>query len=370
MASEAVRGWVQLASGLGELTRARALEAAQGLLALPGAEEVGKRAMQASTLADQLLAAAKANRAHLVALVRSEVESALRRGEFARHADVESARAALASLTHEVDELRASLASAAARIPLAGAIPGVPSAAVSTAPRRAPAAVPAPPARTRTAETAAKKATSKKATAKKATAKKATAKKGTAKKGTAKTAAKRATAKKATSKKATAKKATAKKATAKKATAKKATAKKGTAKTAAKRATAKKTTATKTARAVAKKTAPPPAAEVGGSTVAEGASPARPDVTAVETMTVPPAEQTAAVDETGAAPTERDVATEQVVAPEQAEAPDVAPPVGSATPVGADESGATETPRADATAPAAPDEPPPVDNTATRTNDT
>jgi hypothetical protein len=331
MASEAVRGWVQLASGLGELTRARALEAAQGLLALPGAEEVGKRAMQASTLADQLLAAAKANRAHLVALVRSEVESALRRGEFARHADVESARAALASLTHEVDELRASLASAAARIPLAGAIPGVPSAAVSTAPRRAPAAVPAPPARTRTAETAAKKATSKKATAKKATAKKATAKK---------------------------------------ATAKKATAKKGTAKTAAKRATAKKTTATKTARAVAKKTAPPPAAEVGGSTVAEGASPARPDVTAVETMTVPPAEQTAAVDETGAAPTERDVATEQVVAPEQAEAPDVAPPVGSATPVGADESGATETPRADATAPAAPDEPPPVDNTATRTNDT
>jgi hypothetical protein len=331
MASEAVRGWVQLASGLGELTRARALEAAQGLLALPGAEEVGKRAMQASTLADQLLAAAKANRAHLVALVRSEVESALRRGEFARHADVESARAALASLTHEVDELRASLASAAARIPLAGAIPGVPSAAVSTAPRRAPAAVPAPPARTRTAETAAKKATSKKATAKKATAKKATAKKGTAKTGTAK---------------------------------------KGTAKTAAKRATAKKTTATKTARAVAKKTAPPPAAEVGGSTVAEGASPARPDVTAVETMTVPPAEQTAAVDETGAAPTERDVATEQVVAPEQAEAPDVAPPVGSATPVGADESGATETPRADATAPAAPDEPPPVDNTATRTNDT
>jgi hypothetical protein len=326
MASEAVRGWVQLASGLGELTRARALEAAQGLLALPGAEEVGKRAMQASTLADQLLAAAKANRAHLVALVRSEVESALRRGEFARHADVESARAALASLTHEVDELRASLASAAARIPLAGAIPGVPSAAVSTAPRRAPAAVPAPPARTRTAETAAKKATAKKATAKKATAKKATAKKGTAKKGTAKTAAKRATA--------------------------------------------KKTTATKTARAVAKKTAPPPAAEVGGSTVAEGASPARPDVTAVETMTVPPAEQTAAVDETGAAPTERDVATEQVVAPEQAEAPDVAPPVGSATPVGADESGATETPRADATAPAAPDEPPPVDNTATRTNDT
>jgi hypothetical protein len=331
MASEAVRGWVQLASGLGELTRARALEAAQGLLALPGAEEVGKRAMQASTLADQLLAAAKANRAHLVALVRSEVESALRRGEFARHADVESARAALASLTHEVDELRASLASAAARIPLAGAIPGVPSAAVSTAPRRAPAAVPAPPARTRTAETAAKKATAKKATAKKATAKKATAKKGTAKKGTAK---------------------------------------RGTAKTAAKRATAKKTTATKTARAVAKKTAPPPAAEVGGSTVAEGASPARPDVTAVETMTVPPAEQTAAVDETGAAPTERDVATEQVVAPEQAEAPDVAPPVGSATPVGADESGATETPRADATAPAAPDEPPPVDNTATRTNDT
>ena len=151
MASDAVRALVNLASGLGELTRARALEAAQGLLALPGAEEVGKRALQASTLADQLLEAARANRAHLVALVRSEIESALRRGELARHADVESARAALASLTHEVDELRASLAAAASRIPLAAAIPGMPSAAVSTGPRHAAVAEPAPPASQRDA---------------------------------------------------------------------------------------------------------------------------------------------------------------------------------------------------------------------------
>ena len=39
------------------MTKAKALETAQGLLALP-AEEVGKRALQASALADQLLEAA------------------------------------------------------------------------------------------------------------------------------------------------------------------------------------------------------------------------------------------------------------------------------------------------------------------------
>jgi hypothetical protein len=69
MAFESVRSYIQLASGLGEMTRARAMEAAQGLLSLPGADEVTRRAVRASTLADQLLEAAKANRANLLALV-------------------------------------------------------------------------------------------------------------------------------------------------------------------------------------------------------------------------------------------------------------------------------------------------------------
>ena len=94
MAFESVRSYIQLASGLGELTKARAMEAAQGLLALPGAEEVTRAAGQATALADQLLDAARTNRASLVSLVQSEVESALRRADVARLADLEAARAA------------------------------------------------------------------------------------------------------------------------------------------------------------------------------------------------------------------------------------------------------------------------------------
>ena len=217
MAFEAVRGYVQLASGLGEMTKAKALEAAQGLLALPRADEIGKRAMQASVLADQILEAAKANRSNLIALVRTEIENALGRAEFARHSDVENARAAVASLSREVEELRASVLAGVAHSPLGRMIPGRASSAVTTAPRRGwlrevpPAAEPGRPraAGTRTSagsasatKTAAQKAAAKKTTAKKTTAKKATAKRTTAKKTTAKkTTAKKTTAKNTAAKK-------------------------------------------------------------------------------------------------------------------------------------------------------------------------
>src|SRR6476661_10314472 len=114
MAFESARIYVQLASGLGEMTKARAMEAAQGLLALPGADEVTRRAVRASTLADQLLVAARANRAALVALVRSEVDAALKRTEGARIAELDAARTTLAALTHEIAELRASLVASGA----------------------------------------------------------------------------------------------------------------------------------------------------------------------------------------------------------------------------------------------------------------
>ena len=210
MAFEAVRGYVQLASGLGEMTKAKALEAAQGLLSLPRADEIGKRAMQASVLADQILEAAKANRSNLIALVRTEIENALGRAEFARHSDVENARAAVASLSREVEELRASVLAGVAHSPLGRMIPGMASSAVTTVPRRGwlrevpPAAEPRRPraAGTRTSagrasatETAAKKTTAKKTTAKKTAAKKTTAKKTTASKTAArKTAARKTTA--------------------------------------------------------------------------------------------------------------------------------------------------------------------------------
>ena len=207
MAFEYVRGYVQLASGLGELTKARATEAAQGLLSLPGAGEVGKRAMQVTEFADQLLEAARANRESLLALIRSEVESALGRSDVVRLADFDRARTALAALTREVDDLRASLMAEASRSPLGRALPGAPSrATVPSAVQPATEAV-AAAATTATPTTRETTRPGAKKTARKSTAKKTTAKKTTAKKtaGAQKTTAKKATAKKGTAKKTSAK---------------------------------------------------------------------------------------------------------------------------------------------------------------------
>ncbi|MDF2091767.1 hypothetical protein P0Y31_05390 [Knoellia sp. 3-2P3] len=219
MAFEYVRGYVQLASGLGELTKARATEAAQGLLSLPGAGEVGRRAMQVTEFADQLLEAARANRESLLALIRSEVESALGRSDVVRLADFDRARTALAALTREVDDLRASLMAEASRSPLGRALPGapsratVPSAVQPATESVAAAATTSAPTTRETTRPGAKKTAARKSTAKKTSAKKASAQRTAAKTAgtqTAKKAAKKATAKKATAKKGTAKKASAK----------------------------------------------------------------------------------------------------------------------------------------------------------------
>ena len=107
MAFESVRGYVQLASGLGELTRARALEAAQGLLALPSmAGNTGKVAGQVGALAEEILAAAFANRENLTALVRGEVDVAVSRLGLVPAADLEGARDEVARLRAEVSRLR------------------------------------------------------------------------------------------------------------------------------------------------------------------------------------------------------------------------------------------------------------------------
>lgn len=247
MAFEFVRGYVQLASGLGELTRARATEAAQGLLSLPAAGEVSKRALQVSEIADQLLEAARANRESLVALIRSEVESALGRADVVQLADFDRARTALAALTREVEDLRDTLLAEASRSPLGRALPGVrpaeeavtaAGAALTPAVRetvreaveeRQPQAARATAKKAPARKTAARKTTAKKATAKKATAKKSTAKKATATKAATSSTAKKTSARKASATKASASNSTAKTSAAKKSAASKATAKKSTA---------------------------------------------------------------------------------------------------------------------------------------------
>jgi len=153
MVFESVRGYVQLASGLSELTRARATEAAHGLLSLQGSGLAtgSKLAVQVSALAEELLVAATTNRHNLTALVRSEVDAAVTRLGLVSAEKLAESQAETVRLRAEVADLRSASSRA----------------------------------------TAAKKTTAKKTTAKKTTVGKTAAKKTAAKKTTVgKTAAK------------------------------------------------------------------------------------------------------------------------------------------------------------------------------------
>jgi len=112
MSFESFRGYVQLASGLGELSRARATEAAQVLLSLPGVgATTGRLTAQASALAEELLAVAAANREHLTTLVRHEVEAAVTRLGLVAAEKLEESRAEVARLRAEVAALRTAASS-------------------------------------------------------------------------------------------------------------------------------------------------------------------------------------------------------------------------------------------------------------------
>jgi hypothetical protein len=214
-----LKGYLQLAGGMTQLTRQRALEIARALVAavpangsMPTAVNPDELAARASSLADELLTAGRQNRALLMDLVRTEVENVVGRLGLAGQADLEVAlatsRARIADLEHELAQRDAELTAT----------------------------------RATARKVTARKVTAKKATARKATPQEATATKATARKATPQEAtATKATARKATPQKATPQKATAKRATAKRATAKRATAKRATAqKATAKRATAKR----------------------------------------------------------------------------------------------------------------------------------
>ena len=88
MAMDGLRGYLLLASGLAEMSRAKATEAASALLSLSSGLTGGRSEqhvqVQVQDLAEELLAAAAANRRSLIALVRSEVERAMARSARSR----------------------------------------------------------------------------------------------------------------------------------------------------------------------------------------------------------------------------------------------------------------------------------------------
>ena len=175
MVMDALRGYVQLANGLTEVTRQKAQAAAKALLQQTGADALTSGlTTKMSDLTDEIVATSKSNRQLLQAIVTNEVEGAVARLGFVRSEEV-------AALTRRVQTLEGELAEARA----------------AAAPARTAAAAHAAPAQTAPVQkTVAKKVAAKKVAAKKV-AKKAPAKKAAAKKSAAKKAPAKKTAKKA-----------------------------------------------------------------------------------------------------------------------------------------------------------------------------
>jgi polyhydroxyalkanoate synthesis regulator phasin len=180
MVLDGLRGYLQLANGLSDVTRERARVAAKSLVAQGeasvGAVLPGSLKAQVGSLTEDLIATSKANRALLIGLVGTEVERATARLGLAMAGELDSAKRRAQRLEQRVADLERQVRQA-----LAGSAPRTSSAAPSTS-------------------SAAQGTAAKKAGAKKSTARKSTTKKAAAKKSTAKAAAKKTTAKKTTAK--------------------------------------------------------------------------------------------------------------------------------------------------------------------------
>jgi polyhydroxyalkanoate synthesis regulator phasin len=117
---EAQRGYVQLATGLTEVTVAKAREAAAALLAqgldltqvaaVPGADKAAGAATAAATqvqgLADDLLETSKANREMLTGLIRTEVDRTAGRMGFVREEELAAVRRHVSRLETQLADLR------------------------------------------------------------------------------------------------------------------------------------------------------------------------------------------------------------------------------------------------------------------------
>jgi polyhydroxyalkanoate synthesis regulator phasin len=182
MVMDAVRGYVQLANGLTEVTRQRAQQAAKALLQQTGAENLTSGlTTKVSDLADEIVATSKSNRALLQAIVANEVEGAVARLGFVRVEEVAALSRRIQNLEREM--AAASTSSPAAATPATPAdLAGPPTPAETVPASKAPVKAPAKAAVKAPAKTAVKAPAKKAPAAKKSPAKKAAAKKAPAKK--------------------------------------------------------------------------------------------------------------------------------------------------------------------------------------------
>jgi polyhydroxyalkanoate synthesis regulator phasin len=174
---DAVRGYLNAASGLTEMTRKRAQDTAHSLLGA-GGEQTTAVTAQVSSLADDLIAIAKSNRAAVREMVRAEVEVVVARLGLVPASELASAQLKIARLEATVAELAGDSAAARTGKRAGGRTPSAPRAGAR--PKRSAVRAAAGTASTSAPASPATKAPGKKASAKKASAKKAGTKKASA----------------------------------------------------------------------------------------------------------------------------------------------------------------------------------------------
>jgi polyhydroxyalkanoate synthesis regulator phasin len=179
MVKDALRGYLALASGVTEVTAARARAASRILV-----EQGESTAAQVTALAEDLVATSRRNREGLVLIVRHEIEATLRRLGLGPAGDVDALNQRVRRLEQALREI-----SRESSFDRRNGAASTGSAAKKTAAKK-----------TAAKKTTAKKTTAKKITAKKITAKKAATPKKTATKKTAPKAAAKSTANKSTAK--------------------------------------------------------------------------------------------------------------------------------------------------------------------------
>ncbi len=107
MVMDALRGYLQLANGVTEMSRQRATAMAKAMLSSPEATRE-----QVATLANDLVEASKANRDAVASLVKYEVDRGLGRLGFATAEELTEMTARVRSLESEVRDLRQAVAAA------------------------------------------------------------------------------------------------------------------------------------------------------------------------------------------------------------------------------------------------------------------
>jgi hypothetical protein len=145
MVMDALRGYLQLANGLTDVTRQRALAAAKALAAsgtevLTDASSVPSNvSRQVQSLADDLLATSRSNRDLLVGLVRSEVERTVGVLGLASGDDMESVAVHVRRIERRVDDIDARLRAAVGLAEPTAAEPAAKKVPVKKPAKKAPA---------------------------------------------------------------------------------------------------------------------------------------------------------------------------------------------------------------------------------------